>query len=160
MLQHLLARIDELGGETAYPVVPLDLFFTGNDDLGSFAPNLEPHPGIAKIHTVLRAIEERPDVSAVVVQIDEVIDPPEWPFAPAVYVITSADAAEVNDWAASIEPDEVAANPAENYGWLGEHGRATPPPGAPPVPSGYRPVILFWDYPGVLDPVSAGLEPG
>ncbi len=78
MLEQLLARIDELGREEAYPVVPLDLFFDGNDDPASFAPNLEPHPGTARIHDVLRSIEQRPDVSAVAVQMDEVVEPPEW----------------------------------------------------------------------------------
>ena len=146
MLQQLLARIDELGGEDAYPVVPLDLFFESNDDPASFAPNLDPHPGIENIHRVLRSIEERPDVSAVVVQIAEVLDPPDWPYASSVYVITSADAADVHEWATSLEPDEFFPD-APDYGW-GEYAgrsRETPPPGAPPVPAGHRPVILFWD---------------
>ena len=68
--EHLLARISALGGENTYPVVPADLFFAGNDDDASFAPNLDPHPGIGTIAAVLRAIEDRPDVSAVLVQID------------------------------------------------------------------------------------------
>jgi hypothetical protein len=144
MLEDLISRIDELGGEDAYPVVPLDLFFAGNDDPASFAPNLEPHPGIARIYDVLRSIEQRPDVSAVVVQIAEVLDPPEWPYASSAYVITSSDAAEVHRLAAPIEPDELSE---DNLGW-GEYANrdsSTPPPGAPDVPSGYRPVILFWD---------------
>jgi hypothetical protein len=147
MLEHVLARIDELGGQDAYPVLPLALFFDGNDDPASFAPNLDPHPGIATIHEVLRSIEQRADVSAVVVQIDEVLDPPEWPFASSVYVITSSDAAEVHSWAAPIEPDELSPDPHDNYGWGAYTNRdpATPPPGAPAVPEGYRPVVLFWD---------------
>jgi hypothetical protein len=147
MLQKLLTRIDELGGQDAYPVVSLDLFFAGNGDHASFAPNLEPHPGLAKIHTVLRSMDERPKVSAVVVQIDEVLDPPEWPYASAVYVITSADAADVHEWAASLEPDELFPDERENYGW-GEYAgrrRETPPPGASSIPTGHRPVILLWD---------------
>jgi hypothetical protein len=147
MLQQLLDRIDELGGHDAYPVVPLDLFFEGNDDPASFAPNLDPHPGIANIHGVLRSIEERPDVSAVVVQIDEVLDPPEWPYASSVYVVTSADAVDVHEWAASLEPDELSSDVRENYGWGDYPGRSreTAPPGAPSIPPAHRPVILFWD---------------
>jgi hypothetical protein len=147
MLEQLLARIDELGGEDAYPVVPLELFFEGNDDPASFAPNLDPHPGIHQIHRVLRSIEERPDVSAVVVQIAEVLDPPEWPYASSVYVITSAAAADVHAWAGSLEPDELSPDAGDNYGWVEYAGRSreTPPPGAPSVPTGHRPVILFWD---------------
>jgi hypothetical protein len=45
-------------------------------------------------------------VSAVVVQIDEVLELPGWPYASSVYIITSADAADVHEWAASLEPDE------------------------------------------------------
>jgi hypothetical protein len=93
VIQDLHARVAELGGQAAYPVVPLDLYFEGNEDPASFAPNLDAHPSIARIHAVLREIEQRSDVSTVVVQIDEVLDPPEWPYAPAVYVITSSDAA-------------------------------------------------------------------
>jgi hypothetical protein len=147
MLEQLLARIEELGGEDAYPVVPLDLFFEGNDDPASFAPNLDPHPGLERIRAVLRSIERRPGVSAVVVQIAEVLEPPEWPYAPAVYVITSADAAQVHQWAASLEPDELSPDPSDNYGWIEYTGRSrdTAPPGAPSVPADHRPVILFWD---------------
>jgi hypothetical protein len=145
--EHLLARISALGGENTYPVVPADLFFAGNDDDASFAPNLDPHPGIGTIAAVLRAIEDRPDVSAVLVQIDEVLDAPDWPYASSVYVVTSADAADVHAWAESIEPDELSPQVQENYSWREYAGRDrnTPPPGAPVVPSGYRPVVLFWD---------------
>jgi hypothetical protein len=146
-LQYLLTRISELGGQDAYPVVPLDLFFDGNDDPASFAPNLDPHPGISEIYAVLHELEERPDVSAVMVQIDEVLEPPEWPYASSVYVITSADAEEVRRCAAPIQPDEMSTDAADDYGWSERAGRngATPPPGAPAVPSGYRPVVLYWD---------------
>jgi hypothetical protein len=125
----------------------LDLFFTGNDDEASFAPNLDPYPGIAKIAAVLHAIEQRPDVSAVVVQIDEILDPPDWPYASSVYVVTTADAKDVHEWAASIEPDELSPEMSDNYSWGEYAGRNgdTPPPGAPEVPTGYRPVVLFWD---------------
>jgi hypothetical protein len=146
-LQQLLARINELGGEDAYPVVPLESFFEGNDDPASFAPNLDAHPGIGEMHAVLRSIELRPEVSAVLVQIDEVLEPPEWPYASSVYVITSSDAAEVHRWADSIQPDELSSDPGDSYGWLAYADRdpSTPPPGAPKIPDGYRPVILSWD---------------
>jgi hypothetical protein len=145
--EQLIARINELGGQDAYPVVPLDAFFAENHDEASFAPNLDPHPSIAKIAGVLHAIEQRPDVSAVVVQIDEVLDPPEWPYASLVYVVTDADAKDVHEWAASIEPDELSPGMSDNYGWgqYAGRNRDTPPPGAPEVPPGYRPVVLSWD---------------
>lgn len=147
MVEELHARIGELGGQAAHPVVPLDLFFEENEDPASFAPNLDPHPGIARIYAVLREIAQRPEVSAVVVQIDEVLDPLEWPYASAVYVITSREAAEVHRWAAAIAPDAVSPDSEDNYGWLpyADRDRSSPPPGAPEIPDGYRPVILFWD---------------
>jgi hypothetical protein len=140
-------RIDQLGGEGSYPVVPLDLFFAGNDDDASFAPNLEPHPGIAQIYAVLRSIKERDEVADVVVQIDEVLPEPEWPYASSVYVVTSAPAVRVHESAASIDPDEPSGVDADMYGWLeyGERDRTVPPPGAPELPEGYRPVVLVWD---------------
>jgi hypothetical protein len=147
-LQALLGRIDELGGQDAYPVVPLDLFFDGNDDEASFAPNLEPHPGIDRFRSVLRSIRERPDVSDLLVQIDEVLSPDEWPYASAVYVITSAPASDVREWAAELEPDEdPSPGHADSYGWLSYAGRdrSTPPPGAPQIPDRHRVVTLFWD---------------
>ena len=72
---------------------------------------------------------------------------PEWPFASSVYVITSAPADRVHEWAAAIEPDEPPEDDADTYGWLayGERERDMPPPGAPHVPEGHRPVVLFWD---------------
>ena len=80
-------------------------------------------------------------------QIDEVLPDPDWPYASSVYVITSASAVQVHDWASSINPDEPDGTDSENYGWLeyGGRDRSTPPPGAPEVPGGYRSVILFWD---------------
>ena len=140
MLADLLVRIEELGGDEVSPVVPIRLFFEGNDDEASFAPNLVPHPGMPNVYRVLSDIESRPEVSAVVVQIDEVMEPPEWPFASVVYVITSADAAVVNEWAAAIEPDPPAPGDDDST-WL--HGSV--PPGAPHVPARHRPVVLLWD---------------
>ena len=147
MLKDLLARIDELGGQDAYPVVSLDLFFQGNDDPASFAPNLDQHPGIATIYAVLQSIAQRSSVCDVLVQIDEVLDPPEWPYASSVYVVTSSDAAEVHQWASAIDPDEPSGDPRDDYGWLeyADRDRSEPPPGAPEPPVGHRPVILSWD---------------
>lgn len=137
-LARLLARIDELGGGDARPVVPLDLFFDGNDDVGSIGPNLDPHPGVDTFHRVLRGIQARPDVADVVLQVSEVMAEDEWPFVDAAYVITTASEEEVHAWAADLEPDPPVADPTT---WLD----ASPPPGAPEVPDGYRVVTLYWD---------------
>ena len=139
-MDRLLARIDELGGQEAYPVVPVDLFFEGNDDPASIAPNLEPHPGVRTFERVLLEIRERPEVADVVLQIDEVMEG-EWPYAQAAYVITTASAGDVHEWAAELQPDELVEDEDEIPPWL---GRPTPP-GAPEVPQGHRVVTLFWD---------------
>jgi hypothetical protein len=34
-----------------------------------------------------------------------------------VYVVTSADAAELQEWAASLEPDELPPGARDTYGW-------------------------------------------
>jgi hypothetical protein len=139
-VDRLLARIDELGGEEAYPVVSLDLFFDGNDDPASIGPNLDPNPGVRTFERVLRGIRERPDVADVVLQIDEVMEN-EWPYAQAAYVITTASAQDVHEWAAELQPDELVEDEDEIPPWL---GRPTPP-GAPEVPDGHKVVTLFWD---------------
>jgi hypothetical protein len=137
-LERLRARIQELGGQDAYPVVPLELFFAGNDDPASIGPNLDPHPGVGTFDQVLREIRDRPEVSDVVLQVSEVLEgESEWPFVEAAYVITSAPADDVHEWAAELRPDP----PAEGATWL----YASPPPGAPPIPAGQHVVTLYWD---------------
>lgn len=140
-MERLSERIEQLGGVEASPVVPIDLFFDGNDDPASIAPNLQPHPGIQTFRRVLTDIGNRPDVSNVAVQIDEVIEG-EWPYALAVYVITAASPEEVHRWAAELQPDEYVGEEEHIGPWL---GRGHAPPGAPAVPEGHRVVTLFWD---------------
>lgn len=139
-MDRLLARIDELGGQDAYPVVPLALFFEVNDDPYSIAPNLQPHPGVQTFERVLGETRERPDVADVVLQIDEVMED-EWPYAQAAYLITTAPAKDVHRLAAELRPDELVDEEDEIPPWL---GRPTPP-GAPEVPDGYGIVTLFWN---------------
>jgi hypothetical protein len=138
-LAELLARIDELGGEEAYPVVPLELFFDGNDDPASIGPNLEPHPGMETFARILRAIRDRDEVSDVVLQVSEVLGEDEWPFVDAAYVLTSASPQQVHDWARELEPDEYVEDVPQAW------PQGDPPPGAPPVPPGHQVVTLFWD---------------
>jgi hypothetical protein len=142
-LERLNGRIEQLGGQDAYPVVSLDLFFDGNNDPGSIAPNLDPHPGVETFERVLREIRDREDVSDVVVQIDEVI-PGEWPYVNAVYVVTTARPEAVYEWAAELRPDEYVGEDDEIEPWHMRPGGGKPP-GAPSVPQGHRVVTLFWD---------------
>lgn len=138
-LERLKSKIDELGGGDAYPVVPLELFFEGNEDTASIAPNLDPHPGVQTFDRVLREIRERPEVSDVVLQVSEVMEgDDEWPFVEAAYVVTKASDEEVGEWASELQPDPPAE---DGLTWL----YGSPPPGAAPVPEGYHVVTLYWD---------------
>jgi hypothetical protein len=139
-LRTLKQRIEELGGAGVSPVVPVDLFFDGNDDRGSIGCNLSPHPGLPTFASVLAGIRARPDVADVVVQIVDGMDDDEWPFSDRVFIITTASDEAVHAWAAALQPDELS--PDRYLGWF---GATTPPPGAPAIPDGYRVTYLFWD---------------
>jgi hypothetical protein len=54
-----------------FPVVSLEDFFTGNNDLGSIGCNLENHPGTQRFFAILRSIRARPEVQDVLVTIYE-----------------------------------------------------------------------------------------
>ena len=139
MLPDLRAEIDRQGGyETGdgpEPVVSLELFFEGNDDLGSIGCNLVDHPGIPEFFAVLRDLRDRVEVHDVLVGISEVLGPDEWPFADHVYVVTSASARQVENWAARLRPDE----PGSDW-WNG-----VPPAREISLPAGMRLVTLWWD---------------
>ena len=141
-LVRLRERIEELGGQDAHPVVPLELFFEGNGDTASIGPNLDPQPPLDRFYGVLKEIRERREVADVVLQISEAYpgEEDEWPFVNAAYVITTADAALVHEWARELAPDEH--QPGDEQGWVYTD---EPPPGAPPIPPGHHLVALFWD---------------
>ena len=141
-LVRLRERIEQLGGQEAYPVVALELFFEGNDDPASIGPNLDPPPSVQTFYRVLKEIRARPEVADVVLQISEAYPggADEWPFVDAAYVITTADPAAVHEWARDLSPDEY--EPGDEQRWV--YG-ADAPPGAPPIPPGHHLVTLFWD---------------
>ncbi len=141
-LLRLWERIEELGGQDTYPVVPLELFFDGNEDTASIGANLEPHPGVATFARVLKEVRARPEVADVCLQISEAYpgDAGEWPFASAVYVVTTAEPALVHEWARELSPDPC--EDGDEQGWVYTED---PPPGAPAIPPGHHLVTLFWD---------------
>ena len=104
----------------------LDLFFDGNNDPGSIAPNLDPHPAVETFERVLREIRDREDVADVVMQIDEVI-PGEWPYVNGVYVITTARPEKVYQWAAELRPDEYVGEDGDVEPWPVRPGGGKPP---------------------------------
>lgn len=130
-----IARLGGYRGSGPEPLLSLDLFFDGNEDEASIACNLEPHPGVANIASVLRAIRARADVQDVLVGISEVMSEDEWPFASHVYVLTSAPPDDWEDWAERLGTDP----PSE--GW----SQSGPPVNVPPISRGARVVTLWWD---------------
>ncbi len=91
------------------PIIPVALFFDGNNDLGSIGCNLGAmHPGIDRFKKILIGLSERNDVEAVYVQIYE-LDPGEgqWPFADTVYVIGTVSDEELWRILTPLQPDQI-----------------------------------------------------
>ncbi len=91
------------------PLVPIDRFFDGNDDLGSIGCNLSEHPGIDCFREILVGLTQRPDVEAVYAQIAE-LDPDDdaWPFTDTVWVVGSIAPDTLQDIVGPLQPDEVS----------------------------------------------------
>jgi hypothetical protein len=138
--QELVAKIKaqgRTGDDTPFPVVSIEDFFTGNNDLGSIGCNLDDHPGLQRFYDVLRIIRARPDVQDVLVTIDECDEDDEttWPFSERILVLTTASATDVAEWAEELQPTEVL-----DGGYVG--GK----PEAAPIPrEGMKVLSLWWD---------------
>jgi hypothetical protein len=116
------------------PIVSLEEFFTGNEDLGSIGCNLTRHPGMQAFYRELRAIRERSNVQDVFVAIHELDQDTVWPYSECIYILTSAPTEEVAMWMEKLQPSEVSE------GWLYKQ-----PPNAPPLKDGMRVVSCWWD---------------
>jgi hypothetical protein len=119
------------------PVVPLDLFFEGNRDVGSIGCNLSPHPGVAHFHNVLTRLRSRPEVQDVLVEVDELGDADTWPYSGAVYVLTSLPAADIASSVAALGPEDPIDGPADMP--------KQTVVGLPQLREGMRVVMLWWD---------------
>ena len=118
------------------PVVSLEDFFEGNQDMGSIGCNLIKHPGTQRFFEILRLIRERPDVQDVLIEINELdeSDVSSWPFSERVYLYTTARREEVSNWLAPLEPDEI------------EEGFNQGKPSVAPEPDdGVRVLAAWWD---------------
>lgn len=122
--------------ESAAPLVSLESFFDGNDDLGSIGCNLfEDHPGIPGFFSILDGIRSRPDVSEVLVEIYEIVEGDSyWPYSERVYVFTSMSCEEVERLLAPLHPSEVTK------GW-----NEAPPTTLPARLRQDQPVAAWWD---------------
>ena len=101
----LVAR---LSGEPEPQLVPIEVFFDGNDDVGSIGCNLMEHPGINAFREAFARLAKRPDVAAIYAQIAE-LDPGDdcWPFTDTIFVVGSISVDDLADELSALEPDEV-----------------------------------------------------
>ena len=98
----------DLAAQPQPPLVAIERFFDGNDDLGSIGCNLIPHPGIEAFRDILTGLMRHPDVTAVYAQIAE-LDPGAgcWPFTDTIAVVGAVSVAELRRAVAPLQPDEV-----------------------------------------------------
>ena len=95
---------------TVCPVVPLERFFEGNDDLGSIGCNLLRHPGVDQFRATFSSLLRRDDVTDIQVELSEIVleDDTMWPFSERVYVTGAIDLATLRELLAALEPDDVS----------------------------------------------------
>jgi hypothetical protein len=107
--------IAELSTQPEPQIVPINVFFDGNDDLGSIGCNLLEHPGIEIFQATFARLSARSDVDAIYAQIAE-LDPGEgsWPFTDTVLVFGTISSVELATELSALEPDEVGT--AEEFG--------------------------------------------
>ncbi len=122
------------------PTVSLDLYFEGNNQEGSIAPNQwgEGRPSVAEMYGRFKAIADRPDVQVVLVGLhfdwNDDQFPEDWPPAENIHIYSSATEAEVGEWVDGLHCDGVGA------GWpYGE------PRNAPKPKEGFTVYTVFWD---------------
>lgn len=142
-LHQYLTSLPDDDGDTP-PVVALDLYFAGNADEESIAPNQWGYgrPPIAQMYARFREIAARQEVEKVLVGLhqdwcdyDEAeVAAGRFPPAENVHLFTTASAQEVERWIAGMEADGVIA------GW--PYGK---PANAPEPSEGYRVLSVCWD---------------
>lgn len=136
-LERITERVNRLGHpderDTPRPLLSVDEFFDGNDEVGSIGCNLVDPPSPEVFHKLFRDIAARSDVADIRVQVTA-FDMPEWPFTDTVYIMTTCSAAEVMSWfPEALRPDET---------WRGFVDQAYEPY---EVPTGFHPVACWWD---------------
>lgn len=118
------------------PLLSLEEFFEGNDEIGSIGCNLLSTPQPSEFYTLLGKINSRPDVSDVRIQITCLDDPgKQWPFSDTIWIMTSADELTVKSWfPESLAPDEV---------WIGWVDRTIYE--VLEIAEGHHPVAVWYD---------------
>lgn len=147
--------------DESHAVVSLEDFFVGNDDFGSFAPNvilppppvpprlwsklrrlLRPAvgelPGPSAFYELFQRVRDRDEVQDVLVEIKELVQEADGrllPWSDTVYVLARASKEEVARWLEGpLHPDDVI----EGYG-------EEKPPAAPELDDGVKVFAAWWD---------------
>lgn len=126
--------VDDTNNPTPYPVVSLEDFFEGNEDLGSIGCNLIDHPGVDTFYKILKDVRERDDVQDVLIIINQIDKCLDWPNSDSLYILTSCSKEQVSEWVKRLQPDDIAE------GWVWEK-----PPAAPQPKEGYKVYWVWWD---------------
>lgn len=126
--------LKDVSNPTPSPVVSLEDFFEGNEDIGSIGANLIEHPGIETFYRVLKEIRKREDVQDVLIIINQIDEHLDWPFSESLYIFTSCSKEQVSEWVKPLKPDDIAE------GWI--WGK---PPAAPQPKEGYKVFWIWWD---------------
>lgn len=109
LVELLRPYLDEQDCYRPAPLVPLELFFDGNDDRGSIGCNLIDHPGASVFYQTLVNLREDADVSGVWVLAKQHDWKPSWPHSDEVLVRTRLDETEIASRLDCLQPDTVDA---------------------------------------------------
>lgn len=127
-----ITQQQKTGGEIA---VPLDLFFVGNDDLGSIGCNLgDDQPSIQEFYSTLAALRDKLEVQDVLVRIVDADDDSSWPYTDTIYVISSLPQSKIETAMQNLNFDEVTPD------WM--YGK---PLSAPEPKAGFTIYSVWWD---------------
>lgn len=107
LVKRLEKFLDDQECYTPSPLVSLDQFFDGNDDVGSIGCNLFEHPGIQRFRDLLSELEEHEDISKVWVIAKQHDWKPGWPHSDEVIFLTSLNVDTIEEKISILEPDEV-----------------------------------------------------
>jgi hypothetical protein len=120
------------------PLVPLELFFDGNDDNGSIGGNLPKHPSIEAFRRTLSELRDGPSVSGVWVIAKQHDWKPSWPHSDEVLIRSKLDPDEIADRASHLGPDTVdkVLLPDIRNDVTGANARCA---------SGEHHVVVWWD---------------
>jgi len=85
--------------DTPRPLVTLEEFFDGNNDYGSIGYNFYPdQPSPSEFYETFKSIASKPEVYDVRVQVNDQIEPEDWPSTDTIWIITSVGSDEVDTW--------------------------------------------------------------